>query len=121
MLDQHGALGETKECPAGVAKLGCPNQHRPVDVVPFLGVRIDGRAAVDEGVEERKRARQLESLGAKLEHQERCVARRLDVDGDELGFVQERLRTELGSVDRDLLPGHGLSGPARLQENRLHD
>lgn len=56
VLDEHGALGESKERSAGVAKFGCPDQHRPVDVVPLLGVRVDRRTAVDEGVEERERA-----------------------------------------------------------------
>jgi hypothetical protein len=53
VLDEHGALRESKERSAGVAKLGRPNQHRPVDVVPLLGIRVDRRAAVDEGVEKR--------------------------------------------------------------------
>ena len=56
VLDEDSTLGETKERPAGVTKFGRPYQHGPVDVVPLLGIRIDGRSAVDEGVEERKRA-----------------------------------------------------------------
>jgi hypothetical protein len=52
VLHQHCALGETKERPAGVTKFGCPDQHRPVDVVALLRVGIDRRAAVDKRVEE---------------------------------------------------------------------
>jgi hypothetical protein len=54
VLDQDGPLGKTEERPAGVTKLGRADQHRPVDVVPLLGVGIYGRAAIDEGIEERK-------------------------------------------------------------------
>jgi len=54
VLDKHGALGKSKEGSASVAKLGRPNQHRPVDVVPLLGIRVDRRTAVDEGVEKRE-------------------------------------------------------------------
>jgi hypothetical protein len=44
-------MRETKKGSAGVAKLRRPDQHRPVYVVPLLGVGIDGRTAIDEGVE----------------------------------------------------------------------
>ena len=54
VLDQDGALGETEEGPARVTKLRRAYQHRPVYVVSFLGVRVDGRAAIDQRVEERK-------------------------------------------------------------------
>ena len=56
VLDQNGSLGETKECPARVAEFGRSDQHRPIDVVPLFGVGIDRRPAIDERVEERKRA-----------------------------------------------------------------
>jgi hypothetical protein len=56
VLDEHGALGESKEGSAGVTKFGRPDQHRPVDVVPLLCVWVDRRTAVDEGVEKRKGA-----------------------------------------------------------------
>jgi hypothetical protein len=121
VLDQHGAMRETKEGPSRVTKLGRPDQHRPVNVVPLLGVGVDGRTAIDEGVEKRERAGQLESLGAELEHKERCVARRLDVDRDELSLVQHCLRAKVGRIDCDLLPWHRLRGAAGLQEDRLHD
>jgi hypothetical protein len=54
VLDQNGALGETEEGPARVAKLRRAYQHRPVYVVSFLGVRVDWRAAIDQRVEKRK-------------------------------------------------------------------
>jgi hypothetical protein len=54
VLDQDGALGETEEGPARVTKLRRAYQHRPVDVVSSLGVRVDGRAAIDQRVEKRK-------------------------------------------------------------------
>jgi hypothetical protein len=56
VLDQDGALGETKESTACVTKFGRPDQHRPVDVVPFLSGGIYWRTAIDEGVEKRKGA-----------------------------------------------------------------
>jgi hypothetical protein len=52
VLHEHRALGETKERPAGVTKFWCPDQHRPIDVVALLRVRIDRCAAVDKRVEE---------------------------------------------------------------------
>jgi len=119
VLDEDGALSEAQERPAGVPELRCANQHRAVDLVALLGVRIDGRPAVDKGVEERQRTGQLESLGAKLEHQEWGVARRLNVDGDELGIVQGRLRAELRRVHGNLFPLHELCRTARLEKERL--
>jgi hypothetical protein len=65
VLDEHRALGETQERPAGVPEFGRTDQHRTIDVVSLLGVRIDGRAAVDERVEEGERAGQLEPLGSR--------------------------------------------------------
>jgi hypothetical protein len=121
VLDEHRALGETQESPSGVPEFGRTYQHRAIDVVSLLGVRIDGRAAVDERVEEGERAGQLEPLGAQLQDEERCVAGRLDVDGNELGAVKGRLRAQVGRVDGDLLPLDRLGGAARLEEDRLHD
>ncbi len=57
VLDQNGAMGETKERPARVAELGRSNQHRSVDVVALPGVWIDWRPAIDEGVKEGEWAR----------------------------------------------------------------
>jgi hypothetical protein len=120
VLDEDRALRETKERPASVTKFRRSDQHRPVDVVPLLGVGIDRCTAVDERVEKRQRAGKLESLSAQLEHQEWRVAGSLDVDGDELGFVQHGQWPDLRCIDRDLLPRHRLGGAARLQEDRLH-
>lgn len=121
VLDQDCAVRETQERPARVAELGSPDQHRPVDVMALLRIRIYWRPAIDEGVKEGQGARQLESLSAQLEHEERGVARRLDVDGDELRVFQQRLRTEFRRVNSYFLPGDKLCRPARLQEQRLQD
>ena len=121
VLDQDGTVRETKEGPARVTKLRRADQHRPVYVMSFFGVRVNGCAAIDERVEKRKWARQLESLGAELEHQKGCVTGRLDIDGDELRLVQPGLRTEVRRIDCDLLPGHRFRGAPGLQEERLHD
>jgi hypothetical protein len=119
VLDQNGAVGETKERSTGVAELGRPDQHRPVDVVALLGVRIDRRPAIDERVKEREGARQFESLRAQLQHQERSVACCLDIDGHELRVIEQRLRAQLGCIDRYLLPGDQLCRTTRLQEKWL--
>ena len=120
VLDQNGALCESQERSTSVAKLRCSDQHRTVDVMALLGVRVDRSAAVDERVEKGERTRQLEPLGAELEDQERSVARRLDIDRHELGVVQRRLRTELGRVDSDLLPLDELGRASWFQEDRFH-
>src|SRR5581483_5192420 len=113
---ENRALREAQERAPRVLEDGRADEHRAVDVVPLLRVRVDRSAAVDEGVEERQRFLEREPLGAKLEDQERRVAGRLDVEGDELSFFERRQRTDLGRVDRDLLPGHGLDRAAGLQE-----
>jgi hypothetical protein len=115
VLDEHGALRETQEAAPGVFEFRRPDQHRAIDAVPLAGVGVDGRPAVDQRVEEGERARQREPLGADLEDEERRVARRLDVEGYELGVVERGLRTNLGSVDRDLLPCDHCGRPARLE------
>jgi hypothetical protein len=119
VLDQHGAVSETQESTARVAKLRCADEHRAVDVMAPVGVGVDGRLAIDQGVEEGKRAVEPEPLGADLEDQERGVPGGLDVEGHELRIVKLRRRPDLRRVDRDLFPGHRLHGPARLQEERL--
>jgi hypothetical protein len=119
VLDEHRPLREAQERAARVLELWRSDEHRAVDVVAPARVGIDRRAAVDERVEERQRAVELEALGSDLEDQERRVARRLDVQGHELSLVQRSLRTHLRGVDRDLLPGHRLRRAAGLQENRL--
>ncbi|HEY1420387.1 MAG TPA: hypothetical protein VGG90_06735, partial [Candidatus Dormibacteraeota bacterium] len=55
VLDQHGPLRKTQETAARVTELRRTDQHRAIDVVPFLGVRVDRRATVDERVEEGQR------------------------------------------------------------------
>ena len=115
VLDQHRAMRETQECPARVLELGCADQHRSLDVVTSARVWVDGCSAVDERVEERKRAVELEPLGADFQDEERRVAGGLDVEGHELGFVERGLRPELGGIDGDFLPRHGLYRAARLE------
>jgi hypothetical protein len=116
VLDQHRAVSEAQEGAPRVSKLGCPDQHGTIDVVAPMGVRVDRRLAVDKRVEERQRAVEPEALGADLEDQERRVSGGLHVESYELRLVEPCLRPELRSVHCDLLPRHGLHGPARLQE-----
>jgi hypothetical protein len=115
VLDQDRALGETQESAPGVFELGRADQHRAVDVVALARVGVDGRPAVDQRVEEGKRAVEAESLGADLEDEERRVAGRLDVEGDELGLVERRRHADFRRVDGDLLPRHGRRRPPRLE------
>ncbi len=119
VLNENSALSEPQECPARIPELWRADQHGAVDVMALARVGVDGRAAVDQSVEERKRAIETESLGAELEDQEGRVARRLDVDRDELGILQPGQRTQLGCIDGDLLPRHQLRRIARLEEDRL--
>jgi hypothetical protein len=119
VLDQHRGVSKAQERPARISKLGGPDQHGTVDVVAPMGVRVDRRLTVDERVEERQRAVEPEALRADLEDQERRVSGGLHVEGHELRLVEPCLRPKLGSVHSDLLPWHGLHGPARLQEQRL--
>jgi hypothetical protein len=121
VLDQDSALRKAQKRPAGVAELWRADQHRTVDVMALLGIGIDWCSAVNKRVEEGKRARQLESLGAELKDQERSVAGGLDIDGDELGIVHRRSRAQLRGIDRDLLPRHRFRSSAGLEEDRLHD
>jgi hypothetical protein len=79
VLDQHGPSRETQEGPARVAKLGRADEHRAVDVMAPVRVRVDRRLAVHERVEERKRSVQPEALGADLEDEERRVSGGLDI------------------------------------------
>ena len=119
VLHEHGAVGETHEGAPRVLEHRRADEHRAVDVVALAGVRVDRGAAVDEGVEERERPVEGEALGAQLEDQERSIAGRLHVQGDELGVIQRRQRPHLGRIDGDLLPRHELGGSARLEEKRL--
>jgi hypothetical protein len=119
VLDEHGALGETQKRAPCVFELRRADEHGAVDVVAFARVRVDGRAAVDERVEERERAVEAEALGADLEDQERGIARGLDVEGDELGVVERRRGAHLRRVDGDLLVRDERGRSARLQVERL--
>jgi hypothetical protein len=119
VFDQHRPVREAQEGAAGIAKLRCADQHRPVDVVPPVRVRVDRRLAVDQRVEEGEWAVQLEALCADLEDQEWRVARALYVEGDELRVLQARLRAETRRVDGDLLPQHRLDRSARFEVDRL--
>jgi hypothetical protein len=116
VLDQHRAVGEAEERAAGVLEHRRTDEHRAVDVVAPARVGVDGRPAVDQRVEERESPLEGEAFGAQLEHQERGVAGRLDVEGDELCFIERREGTDLGSVDRDLLPRHEGGGTTRFEE-----
>jgi hypothetical protein len=120
VLNEHGAMSKAQERSACISEFGRSDQHRTVDVMALARIRIDWRAAIDQRVKESKRAGQLESLSAQLEHEKRCVACGLNVDGDKLGIVQECLRAELRRVDCDLLPLDRLRGAARFEEDRLH-
>jgi hypothetical protein len=118
VLHQHRALGEPKEGPSRVLELRGADEHRAVDVVALARVGIDGRAAVDEGVEERERPVETEPLGSDLQHQERRVAGRLDVQGDELRLLEWGGRRDLGRVDGNLLVGDELGRSSWLQVER---
>jgi hypothetical protein len=119
VLDEHGTLREAQECTARILEFRRADEHRAVDVVSLLRIRIDGRPAVDEGVEERQWLVEGEPLRAQLEHEERSVSSRLDVERDELRKVQPGERADLRRVDGDLLPGHQLRCSARLEVERL--
>jgi len=106
VLHEHSAVRETEEGAPRVLEHRRADEHRAVDVVALARIRVDRRAAVDQGVEEGQRALEREAFGSQLEHEERRVARGLDVEGHELGLVEWGERPDLGRVDRDLLPGH---------------
>jgi hypothetical protein len=92
VLHQHSAVCEAQEGAAGIAKLRSANQHRAVDVVAPVCVRVDRRLAVDQRVKEGERAGELEALRADLQDQERRIARALDIERDELRLVEAGLR-----------------------------
>jgi hypothetical protein len=119
VLDEHRALRKTQEGAPRVFELRRPDQHRAIDVMSLACVWVDGGAAVDQRVEEGERSLQREALGADLEDEEGCVARGLDVQGDELRLVEVRVRTDLWRVDGDLLPRHQLGCAAGLEEQPL--
>ena len=118
VLDEHRALREAKEASPRVPELRGANEHRAVDVMPLARVGVDRRAAVDQGVKERQGAGEAEALGADLEDEERSVAGRLHVEGDELGVRKRRLGRDLRRVDGDLFPGDKVGCSARLEVER---
>ena len=120
VLDQYRPPGEVEEGPPGVAELRRVDEHLPLDQVPPLGVGIDRRPGVDQGVEEAQGAAQPESLGTDLEHQEGPVAGGLDVDRHELGLLQQRVGADRSVVVAPVgrLPGNELGRPARLEPQR---
>ena len=115
VFDQDGALREAEKPAAHILELGSTDEHRALDVVAPPRVRVDRGAAVDERVKKGQRLVQPESLGADLENQERRVARRLDVQGDELRINEAGRSPDLGRVHRDLVPRHRLGGAAGLE------
>jgi hypothetical protein len=117
VLDQDGSPGEMEEGPPGVAELGRVDEHLPLDEVPSLRVGVDRRPGVDQGVEQAQGPTQPEPLGADLEDEEGPVAGGLDVDRDELGFLQRRLRADRLEVVAtfDRLPGDQLGRPPGLE------
>lgn len=119
VLDQDRPLRKAEKGAAGVAKLRRADEHRPVDVMAPVGVRVDRSLAVHQRVEERERAVEPEAFGADLQDEERRVTGRLDVKRDELRLVQPGFGLDVRCVDGDLLPGHGLHGSAGLKKNRL--
>ena len=120
VLDQDRSTGEMEEGAAGVGELWSVDQHLAPDQVPPLGVGVDRRPAVDQGVEEAQRSAQPEALGADLEHQERPVAGGLDVDGDELRLRQRRVGADRGQllVPAHRRPIHRLGRPPWLEPQR---
>jgi hypothetical protein len=119
VLDQHRALSESQERPASVAKLRRADEHRAVDVMALVRVRVDRRLTVHKRVEKGQRAVEPEALRAHFQHQERCVSSGLHVQGHELRIIESGLWAEIRCVDRDLFPRHGLHGSARFEEERF--
>jgi hypothetical protein len=117
VLDQDGSPGEMEEGAAGVTELGRVDEHLPLDQVPSLRVGVDRRPGVNQGVEEAQGPTQPEPLGADLEDEEGPVAGGLDVDCDELGHLQRRLRAHRLEVVAtfDRLPGDQLGRPPGLE------
>jgi len=119
VLDQHRGLRKTQEGAPRILELGRADEHRPIDLVPSPGVRVDRRAAVDQRVEEAERSLEREPLGADLENEKRRIPGGLDVDGHELRILQPGPRADLGRVDRDLVPWNRCGSAPRLQEDAL--
>jgi len=67
VLDQHCTLRKAQKSATRVLELRSADQHRAIDVVSLFRVWIDGRSAINQGVEKRERAVEGEPLGAQLE------------------------------------------------------
>jgi hypothetical protein len=52
VLDEHRSMSKAQESPARITKLRCADEHRAVDVVAPVGIRVDRRLAIDKRVEE---------------------------------------------------------------------
>jgi hypothetical protein len=117
VLHQHRAPGEAQEGAPRDSELGRAGQHRAVDLVPLARVRVDGGAAVHEGVEDGDRPGEAEALSAYLQDQEGAVARRLHVQGDELRLLEGGTGADRLELGLQLLVGEGLAA-ARLQVDR---
>jgi hypothetical protein len=115
VLDQHRPLGKAQEGTARVTKLRGADEHRPVDVMAPVRVRVDRSLAVHQRVEEGQGPVEPEAFGPDLQDQERRVAGGLDIQRDELGLVQPGFGLDVRRVDRYLLPGHRLYCSARLE------
>jgi hypothetical protein len=85
----------------------------------LVGIRVDRRLTVHQGVKEGKRAVEPKALGADFQDQERCVSGGLDIQGHELRVVEAGQWAELGCVDGDLFPRHRLHGSTRFEEERF--
>lgn len=87
-------------------------------------IRIDRGAAVDERVEKGQSLAESEAFGSDFQDEERGVARGLHVERHELGIFEPGLVADLGRVNRDLLPGHGLGRAAGFEKQppggRIH-
>lgn len=102
VLDQDGSSRKAEEGGPHVTEAGRTDQHRPIDLVPLLGVPVDGRPALHEGVEERERSGQPEALGPDLEDEKGPVPGRLDVERDVLGVLERGVGTDRFGVPVEL-------------------
>jgi hypothetical protein len=119
VLHQDRPLRKAKKGAPSVLEDWRSDEHRPIDVVTLARVGVDGSTTVDQRVEERESAVEAKTLRAQLQHQERRIAGGLDVEGDELGFVQGRVRSHVWRIDGDLLPWHRRGSAARLEVKGL--
>jgi hypothetical protein len=98
VLDENGSAREVEEGAAGVRKLRGVGDHLAIDLMAPARVGIDGGARVDQRVEEREGAAEVEALGADFEDEEGPVARRFDVERDVFGGLQRAVRRDRGKL-----------------------